>query len=142
MMDHSGLEFWQQHSVRFLEMVFQSGKRESLQQPDGYGKAIRECGDTIEVYLNVRDGRIRTASFQTNGCIYSVACANTMVHLIEGRVIEEAWALSPQNIVDYLETLPEKEYHCAALAIRALRAALTDNREVERQPWKKFYPRK
>jgi len=141
-MDQTGLEFWRQHSVRFLEMVFQSGKRESVQQPDGYGRATRECGDTIEVYLNIRGGRIRTASFQTNGCIYSVACANAMVHLVEGKMVEEAWALSPQDIVNYLETLPEKEFHCAALAVRALRAALTDNREVERQPWKKFYPRK
>jgi nitrogen fixation NifU-like protein len=142
MMDQNVLEFWQQHSVRFLEMVFQSGKRESLQQPDGYGKATRECGDTIEVYLNIRNGRIRTACFQTNGCVYSVACANVAVHLVEGRTVEEAWAVSPKNIVEYLETLPESEFHCAALAVRALRAALTDNRDVERQPWKKFYPRK
>lgn len=141
-MDQSVLEFWQQHSERFLKMVFQSGKREILLHPDGYGKATRECGDAVEVFLVIRNGRIRGACFQTHGCIYSVACANAVVHLVEGKTVEEAWALSPHMIVEYLETLPKAEYHCAVLAVRALHDALMDNREVEKHPWKKFYPRR
>ncbi|NLI32242.1 MAG: iron-sulfur cluster assembly scaffold protein [Deltaproteobacteria bacterium] len=141
-MDQSSMEFWQQHSSRFLKMVFQSDKRESLQHPDGYGKATRECGDTIEIFLIIRHGAIRSASFQSHGCIYSIACANALVSLVEGKTLEEALQITPDAIIDYLETLPKEESHCAILAVRALHAALMDTREVERQPWKKFYPRK
>lgn len=141
-MEESTLSFWQQHSLKFLEMVFQIEKRESLMHPDGYGTATRECGDTIEIFLIVRNGLIRSASFQTNGCIYSIACANTAVRLVEGNSVEKAWEVSSGGIIDYLETLPPAESHCAHLAVRALRAALSDIKETERQPWKKFYPRK
>jgi nitrogen fixation NifU-like protein len=125
-MGDSGLEFWNRHSLRFLEMAFQIDRQESLERPDGYGKKIRECGDTVEIFLIVRNGIIQNASFQTEGCLYSIACANTVVHMAEGKTIEEALNIAPGDIVDFLETLPENEFHCAELAIGALRAALSD----------------
>ena len=138
-MNQDTITFWQQHSVRFLEMALRADKREVLKSPDGYGKKTRECGDTIELFLTVRDGRIVHASFETNGCLYSVACANAVVHLVEGKSIREAWQISPEMIADYLETLPQKEFHCAQLAVHALFLALANCQENAKNPWKKFY---
>jgi nitrogen fixation NifU-like protein len=59
--------------------------------------------------------------------------------MAEGKQIEEAGAISSQHIVDFLETLPKGERHCAELAVRTLRTALHDLRETQRQPWTKFY---
>jgi len=141
-MDEKILNFWAQHSERFLEMALSNKKREVLLHPDGYGTLTRECGDTVEIYLGLRNGRIHHASFQTNGCLYAVACANSAVHLVSGKTLQEAWAITPQHIMDYLETLPPEEEHCAELAVRALQAALKDLHDTQKQPWKKFYPRK
>ncbi len=138
-MDQSNVERWQNHSVRFLEMVFRGGKRERLRCPDGYGKVTRPCGDTVEIFLTVRDGHLDSAAFETNGCLYSLACASTVVHLAEGRTLSEAWEISPTEVLDYLETLPEHEKHCADLAVAGLRAALLNVQENARNPWKKFY---
>lgn len=139
-MDQSCVDFWQNHSLRFLEMVFRADKRESLKNPDGYGKSSRgECGDTIEIFLTVRDGRIAAASFETNGCIYTMASANAIVHIAEGKTLEEAWDIIPEDIMDYLETLPRAEKHCAQLAVRTLQNALLKARENQRNPWKKLY---
>jgi nitrogen fixation protein NifU and related proteins len=141
-MDEKTLEFWRNHSVRFLEMALTDHHREVLANPDGYAKVSRECGDTVEFFLVLRDGRIRTASFETDGCIYSVACANTAVHLAAGLTPEEARSISERQIVDFLETLPPEEEHCAEQAVRGLRLALADVRDSERRPWKKYYDRR
>ncbi|MCE5336402.1 MAG: iron-sulfur cluster assembly scaffold protein [Desulfobacteraceae bacterium] len=138
-MDEKVLEFWRQHSLTFLEMALGADKRERLANPDGYGKAGRECGDTLEMFLLARNGTIRSASFHTDGCIYTAACANSAIRMIEGKSQQEAWEITPERIADFLETLPESEFHCAELAVRALQLALKDLRETERQPWLKFY---
>jgi nitrogen fixation NifU-like protein len=138
-MDNKVLDFWRRHSVNFLSMAFETGRRERILHPDGYGMCSRECGDTLEIYLMSRNGRIVSASFYTEGCIYTIACANALVRMIEGKPIEQAWAISPRQIADFLESLPKAEIHCAELAVQTLRAALLDLRETERQPWTKFY---
>jgi nitrogen fixation protein NifU and related proteins len=138
-MDEKALEFWRRHSVNFIEMALAEEKRERLLHADGYGKSTRECGDTLEIFLTSRNGNINSASFHTEGCIYTVACANTLVRMIEGKPAQDAWAITPRQIVEFLETMPEKEYHCAELAVRALRLALVDLNETNRQPWVKFY---
>ena len=138
-MNQSDMAFWENHSVRFLEMAFRSDKLEALKNPDGYGRRERECGDAIGIYLLVRDDRIRTASFETEGCVYSFACANAVVHMVEGRLIVEASEVIPGDVVDYLQTLPPSEHHCAVLAVQALHLALANVRETLRHPWKKLF---
>ncbi len=138
-MEVNTLTFWEKHSVRFLEMVFKSDRREVLRQPDGYGQKSRECGDTVEIYLLLREGIIESASFETNGCIYSVACANTAVHLAMGKSLSEAGDITASQIIEYLETLPKHEKHCADLAAEALQLAINDARQIHRQPWRRFY---
>jgi nitrogen fixation NifU-like protein len=141
-MEQAALEFWQNHSMRFIEMAVRTDKRAVLDNADGFGRTTRECGDTVEIYLVMRTGRIHSASFETNGCLYAIVCANAAVHLALGKTLLEAMALTPENILDYLETLPREESHCADQAIQVLRLAIADARENERQPWKKFYARR
>ena len=137
--DRKVVEFLGRHSANFIAMALENARRGKIPHADGYGKCSRECGDTLEIFLVSRNGGIHSASFYTEGCIYTVACANALVHLIEGKPIEEAGAISPQHIVDFLETLPKGERHCAELAVQTLRAALLDLGETQRQPWTKFY---
>ena len=138
-MDQKVFSFWRQHSLNFLTMALESDRCGRIQHPDGYGKCSRECGDTLEIFLTAKNGRIGSAYFYTVGCVFTVACANTVVRLIEGNPVEKAWEISPQQVADYLETLPEGEMHCAELAVNTLREALLDLKKVERQPWVKFY---
>lgn len=141
-LDQTTVEFWQNHSVRFRQMVFSTDKRGRMDNADGYGNADRECGDSLEIFLRVDDGVIRSAYFDTDGCIYTVACGNAVANLIEGMTVKEAAAIAPADIAKFLETLPENETHCAVLAVVTLQLALEDCRENDRQPWKKFYRRK
>jgi nitrogen fixation NifU-like protein len=136
-MGNNQFEFWQDHSDHYLEMALRSDRRERVEHPDGYGKRTGDCGDTVEMYLTVRDDRIRSVSFEINGCINTTACANTVAELAEGRKIKDAWAITPDDVVAYLETLPAENAHCAELAAGAFYLALINWQEGQRHPWKK-----
>ena len=119
-------DFLQDHSMHYLEMAYRRDKRGRLEKPDGYGKRTGECGDTIEMFLSVADGRIREVIFDTDGCLNTNACANTVSLMAEGKTIDQAWSLTVDDIVDFLETLPSNETHCAELAIGSFYLALSD----------------
>jgi nitrogen fixation NifU-like protein len=141
-MTEKKFDFWRDHSLHFLEMAFRYDKRERLQDPDGYGKRTGECGDTVEMFLSMKSGRIQSVSFDTHGCINTSACANTVAHLSEGKTIEEAWLITPEDIIKFLETLPKDNHHCAELAVGAFYLALANYREHQRDSWKKPYQKK
>jgi nitrogen fixation NifU-like protein len=120
-------------------MAFRNDRRERVEHPDGYGKRTGECGDTLEIYLSIGKGRIRSVSYETNGCMNTNACANTVAELAEGRKVADAWEVTPEDVVVYLETLPPENRHCAELAVGAFYLALTNWQELQRRPWKKLF---
>ena len=132
-------DFWQSHSLKFLEMAFRTDRQEKLQHPDGYGQRTGDCGDSIAFFLMVNNDTIESVAYSLNGCLNTNACANAIIDLIEGQSIEAAWAISPEEVATYLETLPQDHFHCAELAVGALYLALADVREKDRAPWKKMY---
>ncbi|MBU3948214.1 MAG: iron-sulfur cluster assembly scaffold protein [Proteobacteria bacterium] len=138
-MHQEGSDFFQNHSVKYLEMAFKADKNEIIKNPDGYGIKESDCGDTIEIFLKTRNDLIETASFNINGCINTIACANAVVHMAEGKTIEKAWGIIPEDVSQYLETLSEFHFHCAELAVKALYIALANVEELRRDPWKKAY---
>ena len=138
-MNEKTFDFWQDHSERYLEMAFRSDRRETIEHPDGYGKRTGVCRDTVELYLSVHNGYIQSVAYQTDGCLNTNACANTVAQLVEGKKINDAWEVTPEGVIDYLETLPPEHFHCAELAVGALYRALSDYNALQQHPWKKLY---
>ena len=132
-------DFWQDHALTFLEMAFRTDRRERLEKPDGYGKKIGDCGDTVEFFLNLAGDTIRTLAYDISGCLNTNACCNAVVSLVEGRAVDAAWEVTPEQVADFLETLPPDHFHCAELVVGTLYLALANARENRRSPWKKLY---
>lgn len=125
-MSDKKFNFWQEHSLQYLEMAFQYDNQGRLTHPDGYGRRTGDCGDTVEIYLSVDEQMIEDIAYQVDGCINTNACANTVIHMAQGINVDEAWAITPERVIDYLQTLPEGHRHCAELAVGALYQALAD----------------
>lgn len=106
-------------------MAFRADRHESLENPDGHGINTGECGDTVEMFLKLEEDRIKSVSFRVNGCMNTNACANAVAELTEGKTLDEAWEITPQEVIEFLETLPEQNSHCAELAVGAFYRALT-----------------
>ena len=132
-MDGETSDFYNSHSPQFIVMALKHDDREIPEHADGYGKRTGDCGDTVEIFLTVTDLIIKQVNFRANGCIHTHACCNTLVYLAERRSIEEAWKIVPENIVEFLATLPEDHLHCAELATGALYLALS-NYQGQRSP--------
>ena len=138
-MTEKKFDFWRDHSLNYLQMAFDYDRHARLQNPDGYGKRTGECGDTVEMFLCIKNGRIQSVSFDTNGCINTNACANAVSHLTKGKTIEEGRKIIKEDVIDFLETLPEENYHCAELAVGAFYMALNNYQNLQRNAWKKPY---
>lgn len=135
-------DFWQDHSRRFLTAALSPDRTYRMENPDGYGKRTGSCGDTVEIFLHMENGRIHSASFNTNGCINTSACAFTVCEMAEGLDPEKAWAIDAGRVEKALETLPPDHFHCAELATGALYLALARLEETRKNPWKKAYLKK
>ncbi|HSO18088.1 MAG TPA: iron-sulfur cluster assembly scaffold protein [Desulfosarcina sp.] len=132
-------DFWQDHSLVFLEMAFRTDRRERLDKPDGYAKKTGDCGDTVEFFVSLDRETIRSLSYDINGCLNTNACCNAVVALVEGKTLETAWEVAPEQVAGFLESLPADHFHCAELVVGTLYLALADARENRRSPWKKMY---
>jgi nitrogen fixation protein NifU and related proteins len=139
MMDDRVSDFWQSHSIKFLEMAFRTDRQERIQGADGHGKKTGDCGDTVEFFMVLKGDRIETLAYDLHGCVNTNACANAVLELLEGKTMEAAWEIRPEDVADYLESLPEDHFHCAELAVGALYLTLASARETKRSPWKKMY---
>jgi nitrogen fixation protein NifU and related proteins len=141
-MENSSPKSFSEHSLHFQEMVSRTDRYGVLDNPDGYGKRVGDCGDTIEMYLSIRGAQLQMITFKVEGCANTVACGNTVSFLMEGRTLTDAWLLTPENVIKYLETLGPDHHHCAELAVGAFYKALTDFNQRQRESWKKPYPRR
>ena len=140
-MNKNRFNFFQDHSLNYLEMALRTDRQAKIEKPDGYGKRTGVCGDTVEIFLQIREDTIGSFAFLTNGCLNTTACCNAVAHLVEGNSLENAWRLTPEDVVAYLETLPPDHIHCAELAVGALYLALSDSSKPARNSWKKAYKR-
>ncbi len=96
----------------------------SLAGPDGYAKYKGPCGDTVEMFLLVADGRVTGASFRTDGCTPAMAAASAVTVMVTGKTLWECVRIDQEAVLAHLDGLPEDSRHCALLAVRTLRRAL------------------
>jgi nitrogen fixation NifU-like protein len=98
-----------------------------IPDPDGVGKVGSEvCGDVIEVYIKVSDGRLEDVKYKTFGCGAAVASGSMGTEMVKGKSIEEAMLITDQLVADALDGLPEEKLHCSNLAAEGIRAAIED----------------
>jgi len=90
-----------------------------------------QCGDIMQVFIKVDDGVITDARFKTFGCVSAIAASDVACELIKGKTLDQALALSNQDVVNFLGGLPAPKIHCSVLAKEAIEAAIKDFRKKE-----------
>jgi nitrogen fixation NifU-like protein len=93
---------------------------------NGHAKITGPCGDTMEFWVHVQDGRIARVSFVTDGCWPSLASGSMTTCLADGKTVEEARELLQEDVLEALDGLPDSHKHCAMLSTNTLRAACDD----------------
>lgn len=113
----------------------------SMPNADGFASVIGSCGDTMEIWLRVKEGRIVNATFWTDGCGTSLAAGSMVTELAKGMGAVEAMRVTQDDILKALGGLPEDSLHCALLAANTLRDAIRDYLASRKEPWKRAYRR-
>jgi len=68
--------------------------RTPLAAPDGRGHAVNEvCGDSVDVEIAIRAGRIAEVSARALGCSIAVAAGSVLADAVLGKACEEVPAL-------------------------------------------------
>src|SRR5690606_26679476 len=88
----------------------------SMQNPDGYGRVTGPCGDTMEIFLKFKEGKVSDASFQTDGCGPSQICGSFAAELVLGKNTDEIKEITNETILNVIGGLPGEDQHCALLA--------------------------
>lgn len=128
-----------EHSQIFLEMAFRTDRQKSLARPSGVGRNVGTCRDQIEIHLAINGGIVHKVRYILDGCLNTNACANAVAEMVEGHTVAAAWALKPEMVAEFLQSLPADHFHCAELAVGAFYKALADYQQKGAKDWKAGY---
>lgn len=83
-----------------------------------------DCGDSLTIYIKVKNNIIENISFLVFGCAAAIATSSMTTVLAKGKALEEALKLTDADITQALGGLPENKLHCSVLGAAALKSAI------------------
>ena len=84
------------------------------------------CGDYIEVCIKVEGERIVDFKFLISGCPAAISTSSIATELAIGKTIDEAMAMTDNDVIVAAGGIPTRKAHCSLLAIRGLHQAIED----------------
>ena len=96
----------------------------TLEKPDGYAKIKGPCGDTMEVFLRIRNDKIDDIAYTTDGCMTSHAAGTAATVMARGKAVRDCLTINQSSILEHLGGMPEDSEHCALLAASTFHKAL------------------
>jgi len=127
------------YSEEVIELFSHPKNVGEIKDAAGHGKFTGPCGDTMEIYLKIKDDRINDASFMTDGCGTTLACGSAVTALCKGKTVPEAMHITSKEILKRLGGLPEESIHCSVLAVNTLKKAIRNYLSEDKDSWKRFY---
>ncbi len=111
-------------SKRTLEEARHPSNVGPMEDPDATVHRRGTCGDTMDFYIKVENGKLVAVTFLTDGCGATVACGSMLTKMTKGMTLDQAMSLRDQDLIDELDGLPEENLHCARLAVDTLKGAV------------------
>jgi FeS cluster assembly scaffold protein NifU len=87
------------------------------------------CGDLMEVFIRVEDGKIVDAKFRTFGCGSAIATSSMTTEMVKGMTLDQAMEVTREDVATELDGLPPIKMHCSNLAADALHEAIKNYRK-------------
>ena len=134
-------EMRENYSEIVIDHVMNPRNVGNMDNASGFARITGPCGDTMEIWLKVRDATITESTFMTDGCGTTIAAGSIVTELAKGKTVIQAHKISQQDVLSALGGLPEENQHCALLAANTMREAIKDYLAFKNEPWKRMYKR-
>ena len=122
--------FFKGYSQTVIDHFMEPRNNYEMMDPSGVGQAgDPSCGDAVGIYIKVQNEKIEEASFVVMGCVGAIASSSMTTVLIEGKTVDEAYQITPEEIAEALGGLPEHKIHCSVLGAEAVKHAIEDYRK-------------
>ena len=122
--------------VTFSAKAIQHGRHPAnagrMEDPNASASRVGWCGEVMEMYLSLDGERIAEASFWADGCLSTMACGDMLTTLARELTLEDAAAITPEELIAALDGMPYKSHHCAELSVETLGEAITSRLEDRR----------
>lgn len=132
-------EVWASYTEAVRDHAKNPRNAGSMPNADGFAVVTGPCGDTMKIWLRVKEKVIRQATFWTDGCGPSIASGSMVTELAKGKSIPGVMRIAHKDVLEALGGLPEESRHCALLAADTLREAVKDYLAYQNEPWKQAY---
>ena len=86
----------------------------------------------MKMYLKIEDDIVKDVKFETFGCGSAIASSSMATELIKGKPVEEVMEITNKAVAEALDGLPDYKMHCSVLAEEAIKAALDDYQERQK----------
>ena len=116
--------------AKFQRLVEERSGFKTMENPTASGEYFSDsCGDLYNFFLRIGPGAIiEDISYFTTGCGFGTATCTLVTDLARGKTIDEALAITEQQVMDELGGYPEKKSDYPGRALEALRVAIDDYR--------------
>jgi nitrogen fixation NifU-like protein len=141
--DQEAVKLRQLYSTQVIDHWQHPRNLGKLEKTDGHAGGQGPCGDSMWMWIQVTDNKgdeiINRATFISDICIGAVSCGSALTEMITGMEVQQAMQISPDTLRKTLGGLPEKESHCADLAIKTLKDTLRNFHQGRAAGWKRLY---
>jgi nitrogen fixation NifU-like protein len=118
-----------------VEMMYQEQILDHYKNPRNFGRIENAtvhhheynplCGDEVDFYLLIKNGKIADVKIDGHGCAISQASASMLSEHIKGKTLEESKKLSKQDILEMLGIpISPVRLKCALLSLDTLKNAI------------------
>lgn len=98
-----------------------------IEDADGVGEIGSTIdGDIINISIKVKDNILEDVKFKTFGCVVAISTSSAVTKLAKGKTVDEAMEITDEDVINYLDGLPEGKDRCSGFALDALKMAIED----------------
>jgi nitrogen fixation NifU-like protein len=117
---------------KFVDLFKHPKNRRKMENPSVVEEGRNTCGDTIQVYLRIEDGKIADASYEGAFCAFSNASASQVTQVVKGMRLEEVEAIDRPRLFELVgDDLSDNPHRlkCILFPLNTIKSACRKFRE-------------
>lgn len=119
-----------EYSDRALDLIADARNGGVPEGANAFCSVGREKRGTVQMQLFAKmdpeTDRFVEVGFRSHGCLAAIACATVVADMLTGKTVDEALAITQEQILDAVDGLPNGRMYTLTFAIEAIRAIIGD----------------